>query len=90
MCLLAFYILLLFIQDDFKIINEYSEGLQSVLRKHLRRIHVINVLMLVSGVIGLLYTESFIVLITYTALTSILASLYFYNFSFVNSRDYKF
>lgn len=84
------YFAILFIQDDFKIINEYSEGLQSVLRSHLRRIHIINILMLVSGIIGLIYTESFVVLIAYIILTTILAFLYFYNFSFVYNRDYKF
>ena len=81
---------ILFIQDDFSIINEYSDGLQSVLYSHLRRIHLFNLIMLVSSALALILTENYGVLTIYLILTAILVSLYLYNVSFINSREYKF
>lgn len=80
---------ILFIQDDFKIINDYSEGMQNVLKKHLQKIHFINLLMFISAVIILIINYSYSILTIYIVLTSILTYLYLYNYSFVNSRDYN-
>ncbi|AZI68911.1 hypothetical protein [Cloacibacterium normanense] len=81
---------ILFIQDDFNIINEYSKGMQSILPSHFRRIHLFNGIMLFSSIIALILTKSYGVLTIYVVLTIILAYLYSYNSSFINSREYKF
>lgn len=81
---------ILFIQDDFKIINDYSEGMQNVILKHFRKIHTLNLLMFLSAVIGLCIKNSFPILIAYLFLSIALIILYLYNYSFINSRDYKF
>ena len=80
---------ILFIQDDFKIINDYSEGMQNVLKKHLQKIHFINILMFLSAVIILIINHSYNILTIYMVLTIILTYLYLYNYSFINSKDYK-
>lgn len=81
---------ILFIQDDFNIINEYSKGMQSILPNHFKRIHLFNVIMLISSALALIVTNSLGILITYLILTTILFYLYMINYSFVNSREYKF
>lgn len=80
---------ILFIQDDFNIINEYSKGMQYILPTHFRRIQLFNIIMLCSAVLALILTKSFAILAIYTILTSILVYLYLYNYSFINSRDYR-
>ncbi|WP_445432678.1 hypothetical protein [Chryseobacterium indoltheticum] len=81
---------ILFIQDDFNIINEYSKGMQTILPNHFRRIQLFNIIMLVSAILALILTKSFGVLTIYSILSLILILLYRYNYSFINSQDYKF
>lgn len=81
---------ILFIQDDFNIINEYSRGMQSILSSHLKRIHLFNAIMLISSTLALIITGSFGVLTIYLILTIILVYLYSINYSFINSQEYKF
>ena len=81
---------ILFIQDDFNIINEYSDGLQSVLPSHFRRIQLFNIIMLLSSTLALILTTSYIVLSIYLCITTILTYLYLYNSSYIYSKDYKF
>lgn len=81
---------ILFIQDDFKIIDAYSEGMQSVMLKHFRKIHALNLLMFLSAIIILFVKESYLILSLYLFFSSVLIFLYLFNYSFINSRDYKF
>jgi len=81
---------ILFIQDDFNIINEYSRGMQSILSSHLKRIHLFNAIMLISSTLALIITGSFEVLTIYLILTIILVYLYSINYSFINSQEHKF
>lgn len=79
---------ILFIQDDFNIINEYSKGMQSILPNHFMRIHLFNLIMLISSSLALILTESYSVLAIYLILTTVLVYLYMINYSFINSREY--
>ncbi|UQB69453.1 hypothetical protein [Epilithonimonas zeae] len=79
---------ILFIQDDFKIINDYSNGLQNVLLKHLRKIYLFNTIMFCSAFIVLLLTNEYEVFSGYVILSVLLALLYGYNYSLVNRHDY--
>ena len=79
---------ILFIQDDFKIINDYSGGMQNVLLKHFRKIHFFNFIMFCSAFIVLLLTKRYEVFFVYTILSVSLAFLYQYNYSLINRTDY--
>lgn len=72
---------ILFILDDFKIINDYSNGLRGVLRSHFLRISVFNFLMLVVAIMLLWSKEYYWILISYITLFCILFRYYFLNSS---------
>lgn len=70
---------ILFILDDFKIINDYSNGMRKVMKWHFWRIFIFNLIML-STVITLLVTEDYYWILTlYVILFGILCWYYLKN-----------
>ncbi|MDR6761654.1 hypothetical protein J2Y38_001863 [Flavobacterium sp. 2755] len=78
---------ILFIFDDFKIINDYSRGLVSVLPSHFFRIWVFNIIMIIVAMILLANKEYYWILITYLLFTSILFRYYFKNFHLISLKS---
>ncbi|WP_369765280.1 hypothetical protein [Flavobacterium sp. WC2429] len=70
---------ILFILDDFKIINDYSNGMRKVMKWHFWRIFIFNLIML-STVITLLVTEDYYWILTlYVILFGVLCWYYLKN-----------
>ena len=78
---------ILFILDDFKIINDYSKGLKSILPSHFIRIWIFNIIMIIVALILLANKEYYEILIVYILFTFILFKYYFKNFSLVHIRE---
>lgn len=72
---------ILFIIDDFKIINDYSNGLRRVLRSHFIRIWLVNLILIIASTIILVSNGYYIVLSIYILFTLILFRYYFINLS---------
>lgn len=77
---------ILFILDDFKIINDYSQGFRKVLTWHFMRVWLFNIIMMVFAVILLSKKKYYLTLVTYLILTFILFRYYFKNFALVSLR----
>jgi hypothetical protein len=77
---------ILFILDDFKIINDYSQGFRKVLTWHFMRVWLFNIIMMVFAVILLSKIKYYLTLVTYLILTFILFRYYFKNFALVSLR----
>lgn len=77
---------ILFILDDFKIINDYSDGLRKVMPFHFWRIWLFNLLMLVVAIILLTKKEYYYVLAIYILFSFILFRYYFRNSTLINIR----
>lgn len=78
---------ILFILDDFKIINDYSKGLRSILPSHFIRIWLFNIIMIIVALILLANKEYYGILTIYILFTFILFRYYFKNFSLVYLRE---
>lgn len=76
---------ILFIIDDFVIINAYSKGFQSTLMWHYFRIFATNCLMFISSIALLYNNELSFVLITYLIFALMLSLIYFKNFNMILS-----
>src|SRR5690606_2910193 len=72
---------ILFIIDDFKIINDYSDGMKKVLITHYMRITVFNLIILITAIVLLINTKQYFVLISYLVLFAILCRYYIKNSS---------
>ncbi|KIC00761.1 hypothetical protein OA88_17740 [Flavobacterium sp. JRM] len=70
---------ILFILDDFKIINDYSNGLQRVMKWHFIRICFFNLLMLMVAILLLTSRDYYWLLLIYLALCIILFRYYIIN-----------
>lgn len=70
---------ILFILDDFKIINDYSNGMSRVMRSHFLRILVFNLVMLLSAIILLISKDYYWILVIYTFLVGMLGRYYWIN-----------
>lgn len=81
---------ILFILDDFKIINDYSKGLRSILPSHFFRIWIFNILMIIVALILLANKEYYGILIIYLIFIFVLFRYYFKNFSLVYLRETSF
>ena len=77
---------ILFILDDFKIINDYSKGLYSVLLSHFFRLWIFNILMIISAIIFLTIGEHYIMLLMYLTGTFLLFRYYFKNYSLIGYK----
>lgn len=77
---------ILFILDDFKIINDYSRGLFEVLRSHFFRLWFFNLLMIIVAIIFLAITKHYIMLLIYLTGTILLFRYYFKNYSLIRYR----
>ena len=75
---------ILFILDDFKIINDYSQGLKRVLISHFIRVWIFNIIMIVVALILLSNEEYYVILTIYLIFTFILFRYYFKNFALIN------
>ena len=75
---------ILFILDDFKIINDYSQGLKRVLISHFIRVWIFNIIMIVVAIILLSNEEYYIILTIYLIFTFLLFRYYFKNFALIN------
>jgi hypothetical protein len=73
-------IIILFIIDDFTIINSYSRGFTDTMKWHVIRIFLANLLMFVSSIILLSSSELFMLLIIYLLFSIFLSIIYFSNF----------
>ncbi|WP_165572079.1 hypothetical protein [Flavobacterium sp. KMS] len=78
---------ILFILDDFKIINDYSNGLRSILPSHFIRIWIFNIIMIVVALILLANKEYYEILTMYLLFTFILFRYYFKNFHLISLRS---
>ena len=78
---------ILFILDDFKIINDYSQGLKKVLTSHFIRVWIFNLIMLLVAIILLAEKEYYFILATYLIFTFLLFRYYFMNFRFINLQE---
>jgi hypothetical protein len=76
--------LILFILDDFKIINDYSNGLQRVMKWHFIRICAFNFLMLLVAILLLTSRDYYWILSIYLALFIILFRYYLINSSSIS------
>lgn len=79
---------ILFILDDFKIINDYSKGLTSILPLHFLRIWVFNLIMIFVAVVLLANREYYGILTIYMIFTFILFRYYFRNFHLISLRAF--
>lgn len=70
---------ILFILDDFKIINDYSNGLQRVMKWHYIRICFFNFIMLIVSILLLSSKEYYLILLLYLVIFIILARYYLKN-----------
>lgn len=77
---------ILFILDDFKIINDYSDGLKKVLTSHFVRVWLFNIIMIIVAMILLSNEDYYYVLLVYLFFTFILFKYYFKNFALINLR----
>lgn len=77
---------ILFILDDFKIINDYSRGLYEVLTSHFFRLWIFNLLMITVAIIFLTITKHYFMLLTYLTGTVLLFQYYFKNYSLIRYR----
>nr|WP_315134758.1 hypothetical protein [uncultured Flavobacterium sp.] len=73
-------IIILFIIDDFTIINSYSRGFTDTMKWHVIRIFFANLLMFISSIILLSSSELFMLLIIYLLFSILLSFIYFSNF----------
>lgn len=80
---------ILFILDDFKIINDYSNGLQRVLKWHYIRICTFNFIMLIVSILLLFSKEYYWILSGYLIIFFILARYYLKNIMSIYFRDDK-
>lgn len=71
---------ILFILDDFKIINDYSKGLNNILASHLLRIWVFNIVMIIVSIMLLTDKKYYGILTIYILFTFVLFVYYFNNF----------
>lgn len=78
---------ILFILDDFKIINDYSQGLKNVLKLHFFRVWIFNLIMLLVAIILLVKYEYYLILSVYLIFTILLFRYYFMNFRFINLKS---
>lgn len=78
---------ILFILDDFKIINDYSQGLKNVLKSHFFRVWIFNLIMLLVAIILLFKNEYYLILSVYLIFTILLFRYYFMNFRFINLKS---
>ena len=79
---------ILFILDDFKIINDYSKGLTSILPLHFLRIWIFNLIMIFVAVVLLANREYYGILTIYMIFTFILFRYYFKNFHLISLRAF--
>lgn len=77
---------ILFILDDFKIINDYSQGLKKVLTSHFIRVWLFNMIMIIVALILLSNKKYYFILLTYLIFTFILFRYYFKNFVLINLK----
>jgi len=77
---------ILFILDDFKIINDYSRGLYEVLTSHFFRLWIFNLLMIIVAIIFLTITEHYFMLLAYITGTILLFRYYFKNYNLIRHR----
>jgi hypothetical protein len=73
-------IIILFIIDDFTIINSYSRGFSDTMKWHVIRIFLANLLMFISSIILLSGSELYMILIIYLLFSTFLSFIYFSNF----------
>lgn len=78
---------ILFILDDFKIINDYSQGLKKVLTSHFVRVWIFNLIMFSVALILLSEKGYYIILTTYLVFTFLLFRYYFMNFRFISLQN---
>ena len=78
---------LLFILDDFKIITDYSKGLQRVMPLHFWRIWLFNIIMLIAAVVLLANKDYYLILIIYIIFVLILGRYYLKNASLIYLRN---
>ncbi|MEK6484832.1 hypothetical protein [Myroides odoratimimus] len=77
---------ILFILDDFKIINDYSKGLHRVMPGHFYRIWLFNLIMFIVAFILLFTKENWHILLMYLLFSAILFKYYLKNFQLINLR----
>ena len=75
---------ILFILDDFKIINDYSNGMSRVMRSHFWRILIFNLIMLVSATTLLITKDYYWILAIYILLVGILGRYYLINSEYIS------
>lgn len=78
---------ILFILDDFKIINDYSSGLMNVMKSHFLRIFVFNIIMLITIIVLLVNIEYYILLFLYLLVFSILSWFYIKNIDLISFKE---
>lgn len=76
-------IIILFIIDDFNIINSYSRGFYDTMKWHVIRIFLANLLMFINSIILLSSSNLYLFLIIYLLLSICLSLIYFSNFHMV-------
>jgi hypothetical protein len=76
-------LIILFIIDDFTIINSYSKGFSDTMKWHVIRIFSANLLMFTSSIILLSGSELYMILIIYLSFSLFLSFIYFSNFNMV-------
>ena len=76
-------IIILFIIDDFNIINSYSRGFSDTIKWHVIRIFSANLLMFMSSIILLSGSKLYLFLIIYLSFSIFLSFIYFSNFHMV-------
>jgi len=81
---------ILFILDDFKIINDYSNGMQRVMPWHFIRICIFNVIMLMVAITLLFSREYYYILALYLILFFILFRYYIKNAGSISIRNNTF
>jgi hypothetical protein len=78
---------ILFILDDFKIINDYSNGMRKVMTWHYRRILIFNLIMLSTAITLLVFENYYWILTLYILLFAILCWYYLKNAGSISLTD---
>jgi hypothetical protein len=78
---------ILFILDDFKIINDYSNGMRKVMTWHYRRILIFNLIMLSTAITLLVYENYYWILALYILLFATLCWYYLKNAGSISLTD---
>jgi len=78
---------ILFILDDFKIINDYSNGLNSVLKSHFARLWIFNLVMFITAIVFFVKSHHLFLLCIYIILSAIVFYVYFRNLNSIRFKD---